>query len=172
MLIAICLIPVLLAVGLGHRPTAADTASAVTRIAPPSRPEGATLRPLFRRFAAAFLIACVAITFLSTWANVRPRKHEIGVLRFLGASKNFVLAIVFTEAAVVGLGGALLAIVTSQSVLTCLNILSAAAPPYSVGFKWCVAAPFAVIGAAITGGTIPCAFSVQEDVLDMLECDR
>jgi hypothetical protein len=170
-LIAIGLIAVLLAVGLSHRPAAADSASAVRRTGLPPRLEDA-LRPLFRRFAPACLIACAAITLLSTWSRVRPRKYEIGVLRFLGASKILVIAIVSTEAAVVSLGGALLAVVISQSVLTWLNSVTAAAPPYSIGFKWCLAASSTVIGAAMSGSAIPCAVSVQQDVLAMLEWDR
>jgi ABC-type antimicrobial peptide transport system permease subunit len=127
---------------------------------------------LFRRFAAAFLIACAAITFFSMWARVRPRKYEIGVLRFLGASKILVIVIISTEAAVISFGGALLAVVISQSALTWLNLLTAAVPPYSIGFKWCLAASSTIVGAAMSGSTIPCAVSVQQDVLTMLEWDR
>lgn len=172
MLIAISLIPVLLAVAYGHGRQAARSSSAATTVARSARPDGATLRPLLRRFTAALLIACAAITFLSAWAKVRPRKHEIGVLRSLGASKVFVLTIVVAEPVAVSLGGALLAILIAQGVLTWLNFLSNPAPPYSIGFKWCLAAPSTLIGAAMSGSTIPYAASVQQDVLEMLEWDR
>ena len=172
LLVAICLIPILLAVGVGYRPPAANHASTDREIARPSQPEGATLRPLFRRFARAFLISCAAITFLSTWADVRARKYEFGVLRFLGASKNLVFGLALTEAVVSSLAGALLAIVISQSLLACLNFISAAAPQYSVGFKWYLAASSTVISAAICGSTIPFAISIQQDVLHMVSWDR
>jgi hypothetical protein len=164
LLIALSLIPVLLAVGLCHRPEAAPS--------PSTPPEGATFRPLFMRFASAFLVACAAITFLSSSAKVRPRKYEIGVLRFLGASKLLVVAIVSTEAAVVSLAGALIAVAISQIVLSGLNSITAAAQPYSIGVPWCLAASSIVVGAAIGGSAIPCAFSVQHDVLQLLERDR
>jgi hypothetical protein len=102
LLIAVSLIPVLLAIGLGHLPAVPRSASSVTGTARPRRPERATLRPL-----------------------------------------------------------------TSQDVLSSLNPLTDGAPPYSIEFNWCLAA--SSIGAAISGSTIPCAVSVQQD---MLEWDR
>jgi len=124
---------------------------------------------LLRRFARAFLIACAAITFLSAWADAHARKHEFGVLRFLGASGSFVLGIVITEIVVASLAGALLAIAISQSLLTGLNFLSGAAPLYSIGFKWYLVASSTVMGAAIGGSMIPCAISLQQDVLHLLD---
>ena len=125
-LIAVCLTPVLLAVGLGHQAATAHSSSSA-RIALEA------LKPLFRRLASAFLIACAAITFLSMWDRVRSREYEIGVLRFLGASKILVIAIVSSEAAVVSLGGALLAVAISQSLLAWLNSVFTTAPPYWIG---------------------------------------
>jgi putative ABC transport system permease protein len=164
-LIAVCLTPVLLALGLGHQAATAHSSSS-------ARVALEALKPLFRRLASAFLIACAAITFLSMWDRVRSRKYEIGVLRFLGASKILVIAIVSADAAVVSLGGAILAVVISQSVLTWLNSVFTAAPPYLIGVKWCLAASSTAIGAAMTGSAIPCSISVQQDVREMLEWDR
>jgi putative ABC transport system permease protein len=167
-LIAISLIPVLVAIGLGAHPAVAPhSASTVARIAFPP----AALRPLIQRFVPVFSVVCVAITFLSMWARARPRRREIGVLRFLGASKTFVIAVVFAEAAAIGLGGAVLAIVISQSMLSCLNVLTAAAPPYSIGLGWCLSTSCMAVSAGIAGSTIPCAVSLRQDVLDMLERD-
>jgi hypothetical protein len=149
-LIAITITPVFLAVGLGRYGSAAATssASAVATIALPPDSASPTLRPAIRLFIAVFLTTCVAITLLSMWANVRHRKREIRVLRFLGASKSLVIAIVFTEASVIGFGGATLAILISQSVVVWLNFESGAAPPYSIGFWWCLEMCCLVIGAA------------------------
>jgi hypothetical protein len=82
-----------------------------------------------------------------------------------------VFAIAFTEPAVIALAGALLAILISQGVLTWLNLLSVAAPPYSIGFKSCLGASCIVVGTAITGAIIPCVVMVQRDVIDLLEWD-
>ena len=171
MLIAMSLIPVFLAVGIGHRPAPVHSYVRDPEMTLPAAPEAATFRPLFRRFAQAFLIACAAITFLSRWANVRPRKHEIGVLRSLGAPKIFVIAIVFTEAAAVSIGATLVAILISQVVISGLNSLTTEGPPYTIGFKWLLIASATVVGAAMGGSTIPCALSVQQDVIDMLDWD-
>lgn len=103
---------------------------------------------------------------------MRPRKYELGVLRFLGASKMLVTAIVIAEAAVVSGAGALLALLVSQSALTWLNSVSTPASPHLIGFKWCLAAPAIVVGAAMSGSGIPCALSLQRDVIDLLERDR
>ncbi len=163
-LIAAGLTAILLAVGLVHGPTAADSVSTVRKIA--------VLRPLFRRFAPSFLIACAAITFVSTWAKVDTRTYEIAVLRFLGASKILVIAIVCTEATVVSLTGAILAVIISHGALTWLSAAAGAAPAYSIGLAWLLIAPFVMVGAAIAGTTIPCAVSLEDDVRETLERDR
>jgi predicted lysophospholipase L1 biosynthesis ABC-type transport system permease subunit len=158
------LIAVLLAVGLGHGPAAADSVGTVRQIA--------VLRPVFRRFAPSFLIACAAIAFVSTWAKTDTRTYEMAVLRFLGASRILVIAIVSTEATVVSVGGALLAVLISYGALSWLNSATGAAPPYSIGLDWCLTAPSIMIGAAIAGSAIPCAVSLEEDVRGTLERDR
>jgi hypothetical protein len=171
MLIAAGLIAVLLAVALGYRPATAQPPSATAAMARTARPDGATFRPLFRRFAQAFLMACAAITFVTMWSKVDAREYEIGILRFLGASRVLVIAIVSTEAAVVSLGGALLAVAASHSAVTWLNSGAAGTPAFSIGFKWCFGACSTVVGAAIGGSAIPCAVAVQREVIAMLERD-
>jgi FtsX-like permease family len=167
--IAISIIPVLVMAGIGsHRSVAAHSSdSAVMRIAPSHEASLPSLQP----FVSVFLIAGNAITFLPIWANVRHRKHEIGLLTSFGASRTFVFAIVFTEAIVIGLAGAFIAILISQSVLTWLNLLSTATPSYSIGFTSCLGGSCIVIGPAITGAIIPFVELVQRDVIDMLERD-
>ena len=117
------------------------------------------------------LIASIAVTFLSMWANVLYRKHEIGLLRSLGGSKVFVIGIVSTEAALIGLGGAILAVLFSQSILHCLNLLSSAAPPHGIGWKWCLITPCIVAFTAVMGSFVACSLSVQQHVLDMIDDD-
>ena len=162
--IAISLSSVLLAAGLGNGNASAHSGSAGRIIS--------LLQPLLRRFAPAFLVACAAIIFVSTCEKVRSRGYEIGVLRLLGSSKTFVIATVATEAALMSTAGALLGLVISQSALTWLNVITRAAPPYSIDWNWCFIAPFGVIGAAISGSAIPCAVMLQQDVCDMLAWDR
>lgn len=171
--IATSLTPVLITLGLGQYRNAAapSSASTVKRIALPRGLESQTLRPSFQPFVAALLTASVAITFLSMWKNARRRNQEIAVLRILGASQSFLIALVLTEAAVIGFGGAIHAIVISQSVMIWLNVRSAAAPAYSIGIKWCLETFCMIMGAAITGSTIPCTVSIHQDLLELLERD-
>jgi putative ABC transport system permease protein len=173
LLIAVRLIPVLVAVGLGsHRGGGAySAASAHGRISRRPTSESPALRPVYRPFVVLFLIVSAPITFAPMWAHVLRRKHEIGILRSLGGSKLLVIALVLSEAAAISLGGAIFAIPISQIMLTGISFLSAPAIPYSIGFGWCLTACGIVIGAAIGGSTIPCAASVQQDVLNMLEWD-
>ena len=105
------------------------------------------------------------------WANVLCRKHEIGFLRSLGGSKAFVIGIVSTEAALIGLGGAILAVLFSQSILHCLNFLSAAAPPHGIGWKWCLIAPCIVASSAAVASFVACSLSVQQHILDVMDDD-
>jgi putative ABC transport system permease protein len=72
---------------------------------------------LLTELVEVILIASVAVTFLSMWANVLYRKHEIGILKSLGGSRAFVIGIVSTDAALIGLGRAILAVLFSQSIL-------------------------------------------------------
>lgn len=171
--IAICLTPVLLTLGLNRYQGAAEPSSTpMAKRSTLQRGSESPRLPLsFRPFVAAFLTASLAITFLSMWKNAGRRNQEIGVLRSLGASRSFVIGIVFTEAAVIGLGGAILAIGISQSVMIWLNALSRAAPAYSIAFKWCVETSSMTMGAAIAGSAIPCAVSIHQDPLELLECD-
>jgi hypothetical protein len=163
-LIAVSLIGIFLAVGLAHGPSAADSNSTIRKIA--------FLRPLFRKFAPTLLIACATITFVSTWAKVDTRTYDMAVLRFLGASKILVIAIISTEATLVSLIGALVAVVISHGALNWINAATGAAPLYSIGLKWCLAASSIVVGAAIGGSAIPCAVSLEDDVRETLERDR
>jgi putative ABC transport system permease protein len=121
--------------------------------------------------AEVILISSVAVTFLSMWANVIYRKQEIGILRSLGGSKVFVIGIVSTEAALIGLGGAIIAVLFSQSILHCLNVLSAALPPLRIGWKWCLITPCIVAFTAVVSSFVACSLSVQQHVLDMMDDD-
>jgi ABC-type antimicrobial peptide transport system permease subunit len=149
-----------------HFATSAVTTRTSAAVSDPSR-----FRRLLTEVVEVILIASVAVTFLSMWANVLYRKHEIGILRSLGGSKVFVIGIVSTEAALIGLGGAILAVLFSQSILHCLNFLSAAAPPHSIGWKWCLITPCIIASTAVVGSFVACSLTVQQHVLDMMDDD-
>lgn len=93
------------------------------------------------------------------------------MLRSWGGSKVFVIGIVSTEAALIGLGGAILGVLFGQSILHCLNLLSAAAPPHGIGWKWCLITPGIFASTAVAGSFVACCLLVEQHVLDMLEDD-
>lgn len=109
---------------------------------------------------AAFALLSVLVTLLAAvniahafWAAVRERRREIGVLRSLGASRRDVLRVLLTEAALVGLVGALVGVV--GGVLVALGVDAMAAnvlPPFP--FKpdsFFLFTPLLVAGAAVVG---------------------
>ena len=116
------------------------------------------------------VIFSVAVTFLSMCASVLYRKRTVGIIRFLGGSNVFVIAIVSTEAALIGLGGAIFGVLFSQTILRGLNFLSARAP-FGLGWKWCLITPCIVASSAVVGTLVACSLLARQHVLDMLDYD-
>jgi len=152
-----------------HQRTSRQFSRYDTHVRTVSDPSG--FQRLLTELVEVILIASVAVTFLSMWANVLYRNHEIGILRSLGGSKVLVIGIVSMEAALIGVGGAIPAVLFSQSILHGLNFLSAAAPAHGIGWKWCLITPCIVASIAVVGNSIACSLSVQEHVLDMVDDD-
>ena len=117
------------------------------------------------------LIFSVAVTFLSMCASVLYRKRQIGIIRFLGGSKVFVIVIVSTEAALIGLGGAIFGVLFTQTILHGLNFLSAAAAPFSIGWKRPLITLCIIASSAVVGSLAACSLLVRQHVLDMLDYD-
>jgi hypothetical protein len=128
----------------------------------------------FRRAATnplmvVVVINCFAVTFLSMHAAVLQRKREIGILRSLGASNVFVMGIVLTQAALLGFGGAIFALVLSQSLLELLMVLGL--PASRQAWEWWPLTAGLVSCAAVLGSFYPCAIAVRQDVIDALTHD-
>lgn len=147
------------------------TSSALTTRTSAAVSDPSRFQRLLTEVVEVIFTASVAVTFLSMWANVLYRKHEIGILRSLGGSKVFVIGIVSTEAALIGLGGAILAVLFSQSILHCLNILSAPARPHSIGWEWCLITLCIIASTAVVGSFVACSLTVRQHVLDMMDDD-
>jgi ABC-type antimicrobial peptide transport system permease subunit len=156
---------------LSGQPSTHLTSSAVTRRTSAAVSDRSGFRPFLTVVVGVMLIFSVVATFLSMCANVLYRKQEIGIIRFLGGSKVFVIGIVSTEAALIGLCGAVFGVLFSQSLLHGLNFLSAAVTPYSIGWKWCLIMPGIVASTAVVSSLVVCSLSVRQQVLDMLDDD-
>ena len=156
---------------LSAQPSTHLTSSAVTTRASAAVSDNSGSQPFPTLVAEAMLIFSVAVTFLSMCASVLYRKRQVGIIRFLGGSKVFVIAIVSTEAALIGLGGAIFAVLFSQTILHGLNSLSAGAIPFGIGWKWCLITPCIVASSAVVGSLVACSLLVRQHVLDMLDHD-
>jgi ABC-type antimicrobial peptide transport system permease subunit len=137
---------------------------------PPARDSPSSAQPS-TVVGEVMLIFSVAVTFLSMCANVLYRKRQIGIMRFLGGSKIFVIVIVSTEAALIGIGGAIFGVLFSQTVLHGLNFLGAAAAPHSIGWKWALITPCMLASTAAVGSLVACSLLVRQHVIDMLDDD-
>lgn len=156
---------------LSAQPSAHLTSSAVTRRTPPAVSDPSSFAPFPTVVGEVLLIFSVAATFLSMCASVLYRKRQIGIIRFLGGSKVFVIVMVSTEAALIGLGGAIFGVLSSQTILHGLNFMSAAAAPHSIGWKWCLMMLCIVVSTAVVGSLVACSLLVRQTVLDMLDYD-
>ena len=64
---------------------------------------------------------------------------------------------------------ATLGVLFAQSILHCLNFMSVAAPPHTIGWKWCLITPSIFASTAVAGSFVACSFLVQQHVLDMYD---
>jgi hypothetical protein len=156
---------------LSTHPSTHLASSAVTRRLPAAVSDPSGFGPFPTVLDEVMLIFSVAATFLSMCSNVLYRKRQIGIIRFLGGSKSFVIVILSTEAALIGLGGAIFAVLFSQTIVHGLNFLSAAAAPYSIGWKWCLTTLCIIASSAIAGSLVACSLLVRRHVIDMLDYD-
>src|SRR5438067_6804245 len=79
------------------------------------------LRPFMQSVVFIALCIGVLVIFLSMYTTITERTREIGILRSLGASKGFIVGLIFQEAALISVLGVCFGIVASkvlESVLT------------------------------------------------------
>jgi putative ABC transport system permease protein len=109
----------------------------------------------------------VLVIFLSMYTTITERTREIGILRSLGASKSFIVAIIFQEATLVCVLGVLLGIALSFLIE---RVLAAIFPTLMVQITvgWVLrAAAFAVLSGVI-GSLYPSLKAAKQDPVEAL----
>jgi putative ABC transport system permease protein len=68
--------------------------------------------------SVVFISVCIGVLviFLSMYTTITERTREIGILRSLGASKSFIISLIFQESAAICVIGALVGIVASLTI--------------------------------------------------------
>jgi putative ABC transport system permease protein len=116
---------------------------------------------------AIALIIGILVIFLSMYTTITERTREIGILRALGASKAFIVGLIFRETTVVCILGVIFG--TGVSILL-QRILSAAYPTLMIEITrdWVVkAAVFAVL-SGIIGSLYPSYKAASQDPVEAL----
>jgi putative ABC transport system permease protein len=128
--------------------------------------------PLLKYFTDTVLVSSVLFGFmvvaLSMYMAVLQRTREIGILKSLGASKGFVMAIILAEAAALGVGGTVIGIVLSFGTRWLLNVLTPASFPQAIVVAWWPIAGAIATGAALLGAIFPGTLAVRQDPIEAL----
>jgi putative ABC transport system permease protein len=128
--------------------------------------------PLLKYFTDTILVSSVLFGFivvaLSMYMAVLQRTREIGILKSLGASKGFVMAIILAEASALGVGGTLTGIVLSFGTRWLLNTLTPASFPQAIVVDWWPIAGAIATGGALLGAIFPGALAVRQDPIEAL----
>jgi putative ABC transport system permease protein len=128
--------------------------------------------PLLKYFTDTILVSSVLFGFivvaLSMYMAVLQRTREIGILKSLGASKGFVMAIILAEAVALGVGGTLMGIIFSFGTRWLLNSLTPASFPQAIVVDWWPIAGAIATGGALLGAIFPGALAVRQDPIEAL----
>ena len=110
-----------------------------------------------------FFVVC-----LSMYMAVLQRTREIGILKSLGASRGFILAIIETEALLMGIGGTILGILMSYVACWLVRTLvPASIPMVIVQSWWPLAGLITLLGAAL-GALYPGLSAASHDPIEAL----
>jgi len=128
--------------------------------------------PLLKGFTNAVLGIGVLIGFavvsLSMYMAVLQRTREIGILKSLGASKQFVMSMILAEAFALGLGGTLAGIGLSFITRIVMNQLMGASLPQAIVPDWWPIAGGIAVGGALLGALYPGMLAVRQDPIEAL----
>lgn len=109
-----------------------------------------------------------AVVCLSMYMAVLQRTREIGILKSLGSSKTFILRIILTEAALLGIGGTILGILMSYAAHWLVVTLVPASFPMAIVPSWWPIAGGITIGGALLGALYPGLSAARHDPIEAL----
>lgn len=119
--------------------------------------------------SVVFVALCIGVLviFLSMYTTITERTREIGILRSLGASKKFIVTLIFQESAAVCCGGALIGIGSSFVIARGITVVF---PTLTVLITpdWIAkAAAFAIL-SGIIGSFYPSLKAAKQDPVEAL----
>jgi putative ABC transport system permease protein len=131
--------------------------------------------PALRPFINVVIIISVIVGFLvvalSMYTAVLERTREIGILKSLGASPNYILGLLLRETALLAGAGALLGILLSfASRWVIMNFAGATLVSVVTPLWWPITAVIALTGAML-GTLYPGWIAVRQDALEALSYD-
>jgi putative ABC transport system permease protein len=128
--------------------------------------------PALREFTFVVMAIGVIIGFavvcLSMYMAVLQRTREIGILKALGSSKGFILRIILTEAAILGIGGTLLGILMSFGAHWLIQTLVPASFPMAIVPSWWPISGAVTLGGALLGALYPGLSAAAHDPIEAL----
>ena len=126
------------------------------------------LREFIFVIVAIGVVIGFAVVCLSMYMAVLQRTREIGILKSLGASRWFILQIIWAEALVMGVGGTILGIVLSFGAWWAIRtFVPASIPMVIVPEWWPIAGIITLIGASF-GALYPGVSAARHDPIEAL----
>jgi putative ABC transport system permease protein len=119
--------------------------------------------------AVVMVAVCIGVLviFLSMYTTITERTREIGILRSLGASKPFIVGLIFQEATLVCIFGVVIGVVSSFVIE---RILQSAFPTLMVEITagWIVKAAVFALLSGIIGSLYPSLKAAKQDPVEAL----
>ena len=110
----------------------------------------------------------IAVVWLSMYMVVLQRTREIGILKALGASKGFILAIIQIEATLLGVGGTILGIIFSFGAQWLIRTLVPASFQMAIVYAWWPRVAVIMLAAANIGAFYPGISAARKDPIEAL----
>jgi putative ABC transport system permease protein len=130
--------------------------------------QGGALRNFIDVMVAIGVVIGFAVVLLSMYMAVLQRTREIGILKALGASRWFILKIILAEAAVMGIGGAILGIGLSFVGRALIQALYPASLTQAITPEWWpIAGAISLIGVLL-GALYPGLSAARQDPIEAL----
>lgn len=128
--------------------------------------------PLLKNFINVILgigvIIGFAVVSLSMYMAVLQRTREIGILKSLGATTQFIMSMIMAEAFCLGLGGTIAGILFSYGARYAMHAVAPASLPLAIAYSSWPMAGGVAMGAALLGAIYPGLIAVRQDPIEAL----